>query len=313
MRETCCPAPLARSAHWRRIVPGLLMIACATLGAARDARAQLSFLPFAAKKDPHQATSSRAARQDAVKSVPWDQLDERSTDQVHRVLDDVAIYRRLATQSIECDYGLYRHLVENPDLIVRMWEALGISSVALERQANGTFLANDGEGTRGRVEVLYASPEMHVVYAAGKYEGPMFHRPVRGQSVLILRSHYFPDSPESQRIQCQLDVFVRLEHAGVEMLAKTFQPLVGRVADHNFKETTAFMASLSYTAAVNPPKVARITGRIDRVPAAAKAQLIQQCDRISVEASLARNGAASTPGEPASLRQEVRATDRVQR
>ncbi len=313
MRETCCPASFARSADWRRLTQGLLLIACATLCTARDAQAQFSFLPFATKKDPNQATSSRAARQDAVKSVPWDQLDERTTEKVNTVLDDVTIYRRLATQTIECDSDLYRLLVLNPDLIVGMWEALGISSVALERQVNGTFLANDGEGTRGQVEILYASPGIHVVYASGKYEGPMFHRPVRGQTVLILRSDYLTDAAEAQRIQCKLDVFVRLEHAGVEMLAKTFQPLVGRVADHNFKETTAFMGSLSYTAAVNPQKVDRITSRLDHVPVAAKAQLIEECDRISVEASLARNSAASTPGERTGVRKEVRVSDRFQR
>lgn len=306
MRETCCPAALARPIGRRGRLWGWLLAAGVLASAAAHAQGQISLLPFVGKKDPNQATSSRSARQEAEKAMPWKRIDGQSSARVQTVLDDVTIYRRLAPQTIECDPDLYLHLVENPDLVVRMWEALGISAVSLERDSNGTFLASDGEGTKGRVELLYASPGLHVVYATGRYEGPLFHRPVRGQSVMMLRSEYLDDDSPTQRIRCTLDVFVRLEHAGVEMLAKTFQPLVGKVADHNFKETTAFMGSLSYTAAVNPAKVDRITGRLERVPPLAKAHLDELCDRIAVEASLARNGAASTRGG-----KEVRVSDRT--
>ncbi len=306
MRETHCPAAFARTARSPRRALGRLFVACVILCTGQAAQGQFSLLPFAGKKDPNQATSSRSARQEAVKAIPWKRLDERATEKINSVIDDITIYRRLAPQTIECDPDLYLLLVENPDLVVRMWETLGISSVALEREPSGTFLANDGEGTKGRVELLHASAGTHLVYATGRYEGPMFHRAVRGQSVLLLRSEYLDTDGEAPRIRCTLDVFVRLEHAGVEMLAKTFQPLVGKVADHNFKETTAFMGSLSYTAASNPPKVDRITSRLERVPPLAKAHLVELCDRIAVEATLARNDAASTRGG-----REVRVSDRT--
>lgn len=306
----------ARVVTRRLVLKGLLAassIVCGLALGGNEAHGQLPLLSLGGKKDPNQATSSRAARKEVIEALPWDELNERATAKLNSVLDDVTIYRRLPTQTIECDPALYRYLITNPDIVVGIWDALGISSVALERQAGGAFLANDGEGTRGRVEFLYAGSTTHIVFATGNYDGPLFHRPVRGDSVMVLRSEYLGGDNMPQRIRCKLDVFVRLEHAGVEMLAKTFQPLVGRVADHNFKETTAFLSSLSYTAAVNPPKVDRITTRLVRVPDNVRAGFSQLCDDIAVEASLARNSAASTRGRATGLEHEVRVSDGVQR
>lgn len=302
-----------RAVTRRRLLLGGALVAATTF-CGHTVRAQLPFLTFGGKKDPNQATSSRSARKEVTEAIPWEELDDRATDKLNAVLDDVTIYRRLPTQTIECDAALYRYMIANPDLVVNIWAALGISSVALERQAGGGFLANDGEGTRGRVEFLYAGADMHIVYASGKYEGPLFHRPVRGNSVMILRSEYLRATADApRRIRCKLDVFVRLEHAGVEMLAKTFQPLVDRVADHNFKETTAFLASLSYTAASNPPKIDRITTKLVNVPDDVRNNFTYLCDQIAVEATLARNSAASTRGRTATLDQEVRVSDGLQR
>jgi hypothetical protein len=312
MQDSCWIAPLARAAGLRRLALGALLVA-AIMGGNAESRGQIPLLAFGGKKDPNQATSSRSARQEVVKALPWDQMDEPTADKINAVLDDITIYRRLPTQTIECDATLYRYLIVNPDVVVGIWEALGISAVSLSRQPNGTFLANDGEGTRGRVEFLYASPEIHIVYANGNYDGPMFHRPVRGKSVLVLRSEYFQGEDGAPRIRCKLDVFVRLEHAGVEMLAKTFQPLVGKVADHNFKETTAFMASLSYTAAVNPQKVDRISTKLVGIPDNVRTDFMSLCDELAVEASPSRNRDASTPGQTVNLQQDVRSYDGVQR
>ena len=63
-------------------------------------------------------------------------------------------------------------------------------------------------------------------------------------------------------VTSQLDTFLRLEHAGAELLAKTFQPLVGKVIDYNFLESMAFLGSLSRTAEVNPHATVALTERM---------------------------------------------------
>jgi hypothetical protein len=59
-----------------------------------------------------------------------------------------------------------------------------------------------------------------------------------------------------------MDTFIDIDHAGVEMLAKTFQPLVNRAADYNFVETAAFLSQISRTSEANPTGVGRLSRKL---------------------------------------------------
>ena len=56
-----------------------------------------------------------------------------------------------------------------------------------------------------------------------------------------------------------------VEPGGVELLTKTFHPLVVKNADTNFIQTLAFVASLSRTAEVNTRGVQRLASKLTHV------------------------------------------------
>jgi hypothetical protein len=62
-----------------------------------------------------------------------------------------------------------------------------------------------------------------------------------------------------------MDAFIQLDRVGIELLAKTFQPLVGKTADHNFTETMGFVGRLSRAAERNPDGVDRLAPKLTRV------------------------------------------------
>ena len=238
---------------------------------------------------PPQGTSSRAAREDAVRSIPYAQLDRAARNKISPVLANPTIFRCLPAQTIECDSNLYLFLVEHPDLVVNLWEVMGISEVALSRVAEATFDANDKAGTRGRLEYVYHGPELHVVFAEGDYTGSMLPRPVRGQCVLLLRTSYLRSSDGRDFVRCKLDAFLRLDNVGVGVLAKTFQPLVLNSADHNFRETVSFLGSVHRAAEFNHAGVQRLAERLENVDAAQREQFADLTTRVAVRAALARS------------------------
>lgn len=240
-----------------------------------------------------QGTSSRAAREEAVRAIPYAQLDRAARAKISAVLANPTIFRCLPAQTIECDPNLYLFLVEHPDLVVNLWEAMGISEVALSRVAESTFDANDKAGTRGRMEYIYRGPQLHLVFADGNYTGSLLPRPVRGQCVLLLRTSYLRSSDGRDFVRCKLDAFVRLDNIGVSVLAKTFQPLVLNAADHNFRETVAFLGSVHRAAEFNHGGVQRLAERLQNVEAGERDQFADLTSRVAVRAALARSGAAS--------------------
>jgi hypothetical protein len=219
----------------------------------------------ASAASPNQATSSRVARDDAVRSIPMDKLDPQMREKVAATLQATSLYRRLPVQVIPCDPDMYLFLVRHPEVVVGIWEVMNISNVALQRTGPDTFQASDNAGTLCQVKYCYSDHETQVIYAEGSYSGPMFKRPVRARCVLLLKSGYMQETDGRYYVTSRMDTFIEIDHAGVELLAKTLQLLVHRAADYNFVETAAFLASVSRTAEINSPGMQRLANKLANV------------------------------------------------
>lgn len=211
------------------------------------------------------ADASRAAREDAVQSIPYQRLDGKSRAKVDAVLSDTAIYRRLPVQVIQCDPEMYLFLVQHPDVVVNIWQVFGVSQLALREIGTDTFRLVEEGGTMGTLELLYASHDTHVYYAEGRCEGPVLAKPIHGRILIVLKSGYVHETDGQYYVTCRLDAFLQVDRAGVELVTKTLQPVVGRVADLNFAQTAGFLASLSRTAATNPGGVLRLAEKLTEV------------------------------------------------
>src|SRR3990172_1682165 len=139
------------------------------------------------------ATSQRAAREEAIRAIPWKRLAEPQRRKLQYVVKNAGIYRRLPTRVIDCDPDLFSFLLRHPEVVVDVWQMMGVSRVTLERIAEQAFRGDDGAGTTGNVCYLYADwgPDAHnlaVVYAEGAYDGKPFIKPLRARSVIVLQS-----------------------------------------------------------------------------------------------------------------------------
>ncbi|REK08978.1 MAG: hypothetical protein DWQ37_19125 [Planctomycetota bacterium] len=219
----------------------------------------------AAAATPNGGTSSRTARRDALSSVPLDKLDPQMRARVADTLKSASLYRRLPVETTKCDPDMYLFLVRNPEVIVNIWEVMNISNVSLERTGPDTFRASDNMGTLCEVKYCYGDAETHVIYAEGTYSGPMFKRPLRARCVLLLKSGYLQETDGTFHVTSRMDTFIEIDHAGVELLAKTLQMLIHHSADYNFVETAAFFATVSRTAEVNPRGMQRLSTKLNNV------------------------------------------------
>jgi hypothetical protein len=240
------------------------VLLCGVMGLAAAGQAGASPLR-AVRNNPFEATTSPEARRDAVRSIPLEKLDEAGRAKVQQVLSNVTIFRRLPVCVIDCDPHLHLFLVRHPDVVVNIWEVLNFSELQLRRTGANTFQVVEAEGSAGEVEFLYGDHETHVVYVEGTYIGPLLKRPVKGRCLLVLKTGYVLETDGRHYITNRLDTFVNVDPGGVELLTKTVQPLIGRVADNNFTQTVAFVGSLSRTAEVNGPGVERLASRLLRV------------------------------------------------
>ncbi len=252
---------------------------------------------------PFKANTSRAAREDAQRSIPMDKLDPEGRAKVKAVLAGTPIFRRMPVQVIDCDPDFYLFMVRHPDVMVNIWEVLQLSKIELRQTGPGAFRAADGAGTLGKVQYLYSAYDTQVIYAEGSYEGPLFTHPVQGKCVLILKAGYVREPNGRYYITNRLDAFMHVESKGVEILAKTFQPLVGKVADYNFVETAGFLGRLSHTAEVNRDGMARLATKLNNLQPDVRDQFALVVDQVAENADVRQAAAeAPLPIGPSSLR-----------
>ncbi len=156
----------------RKVWAGILLGSLAICGS-------LSAAPALAQAQMTLTSSAKSTRQDAIKNIPLDKLDDDFRAKVGSVANQAGIFRRLPVQVIDCDPDLYLFLIRNPEVIVNIWELMGISKVTMERTGPTTFETSDHAGSRGSVHFCYSNNDTHLIYAEGSYDGPLFTRPLR--------------------------------------------------------------------------------------------------------------------------------------
>lgn len=231
-------------------------------------------------------TSSRAARDEAVRAIPWRGMSADDRRRAQLVIKNSSLYRRLPTRVIDCDPDLFNFLLQHPEVVIDVWRVMGISQVALERLPNGSYRGTDGAGTTGTVRFLYSQwgPEaqnLAVIYADGRYEGKPFLAPLKAESIVLLRSSAVREANGRHFVTVRVDSFIRLEQVGVELLAKTVQPWISQTADRNLIETLSFVSNFSRTAEKNPQGMQRLATRLASLDEPTRNELVALCFRTA--------------------------------
>ena len=247
--------------HWlvRRIcrMPSvmlvMILVCCANSKALGD---QISY--------PLKATTSRAAKEDSIRSIPFGNLSNEAQQRLYAVIKKPTMFRRMPVSVINCDPEMHRFTVRHPEVIVNIWQLMGITSVTAERMAPYVLKCGDGVGTTTSMELVYGNHDTHILLCEGEYDGPLFRKPLTGRCVLVLKSGSVT-SERGYKVTNRLDIFLQIDHAGLDIFAKTLHPLLGKSADVNFTESMKFLERMSRASEVNNDGMQHLAGQLTTV------------------------------------------------
>lgn len=238
---------------------------------------------------PSEADTSDEARQKAIQAIPFDRLTPQSQARLKEALKGAGTYRRAPVEVFPCDPDLYVFLVRNPEVIVNLWRTMNVTQLTCRKVEPYVVDAEDGMGTFARAELLYGDPALHVVLGEGYYEGPLLRRRTNGKSVMILSSGYFRGEDGSPYVSAQLDFFLDVEFGAADLLARTFQPMVGRSIDMNFSESAKFLGKVHQVSETNGPGMADLAGKLEGCEPATRQEFAAVVQNIH-QRFLARHG-----------------------
>lgn len=229
--------------------------------------------------------SNKERKHQAINRIPTGEIDPVWRSRVLEVASRAALYQAMSSQMFECEPEFYRFLVEHPEVVVAMWQSLGITKLKLQVLGPQKYRLDDGAGTTAVVEYLYSSPTQHVVYSEGSYSGPMILRPVQGRVLAVLTANYLRETTGTPYVSVQMDLFIQVDRAGIELITKALHPLLGGMAETNYQQTMAFVGSVYRTAVVRPQSLQRLAGQLTQLDPTTQESFLAWIDRIGNSAA----------------------------
>lgn len=233
-------------------------------------------------------------RHEAINVIPFNKLTPQATQKITAVIEKPSIYRRVPTQATNCDPEMFTCCLRSPEIVVNIWQLMGITTMTAERTGGYTWKGNDGMGTTGDVELIYGSENLHVVYADGFYEGQLLKRKMTGRTVMILQSAAAEGADARPLVTSRLDMFLQIDNAGIDLVAKSLYPLIGKTCDANFADTVAFIGKISQSAERNGPGMQQLAAKLQNVKAEVRDEFSKTATNVNQRAA-ARSLGETTP------------------
>lgn len=268
------------ASHGRSVAWAIVCLGLAAPGESRAAEPRPRFLfrgtpateapdQFAAYglSEVRPGTSASSTRQQAVRSIPLDQLSADGREKAERVLKDIGLYRRLPTLSFEVEPEIYRFLLHRPDLAVSNWRALEISRLQLRELEPDVYAADAGDGSLGKIHVLLRTPEDTLIYCDGEFKSPALLQPIRARALMRFQSTFVCNPGGETVVTHYGDVFVQFPNVAVETIARTIAPISHVIADKNFKQISLFLRLISLLMSRQPEWTSQVASRMDGIDA----------------------------------------------
>lgn len=227
---------------------------------------------------------------DCMKRIPWDQLSTDSHRKIKSVAQQHSLFHRMPTQAVYCDQEIFQYLLKHPDLVVGFWERLGVTEISVKELKEDKYLMRETTGTVANVEVLHRTKNLCIVYAKGQYRAPFLARGIDGETILFLRSRFGRDKDGEPFVVCALDVFIKIDNAGVDFLAKLFATSLGKIADSNFEQTVAFVGHVSDASTVNADSVKTVSRQVRGVRKEVREDFADLVDQVCTKSSRREEG-----------------------
>ena len=212
-----------------------------------------------------EGTSSREARDAAIHRIPFPQLIPEASTRLRTVVTNSSYFRSMPAETVDCDPEMFTFLVRHPEVIVNIWEVMGVTKVSLQRNGPYQLQGNDGAGTASKMDLVFGNDSMHIYFANGSYQGSLWARELSGKCVVILHNRPGPLPNGKRGIVASMDVFMKLDNLGADLVVKTLGPLMGKTADYNFTECSFFFSQISQTAERNPYGIQQLAKRLTKI------------------------------------------------
>ena len=239
----------------------------------------------------HGQQGPRVARIEAtstavLKRLPLENLSLPARKKIRDVVSRPSLHQELPARTISCNKDLYVHMVQHPEIVVNIWQLMGVTELRLKRTDPFIYKVTDGLGTSSTLELIYGTPELHLFYAEGSYVGKWLGHRMQGRCLVILTSDFSVEEGHPQ-VKHEIEVFVRLDNVAADVLARTLKPLIGKLIEYNFEQSSGFVEQVHEVAENRGTAMDRFVSRMTHVEPTVKERFVHLLGEVKKTPAIA--------------------------
>jgi hypothetical protein len=190
--------------------------------------------------------------------VPLDAVPAGLRPKVKLVLESPSLSVKGLPESVMSATDVYRWLLENPPIAIRLWRELGAKVSDVEEPSPGLYHWTDGLGSDIRWQTATRTPRMHVWYAEGKVKPTQLLPASAFKAVCVL--HYAEDRDAEGRatIRHQAHFHVRCDGRAMALAARVLGNSAPHLGEQYLGQLQMFYGGLGWYLTQDPPRARRL-------------------------------------------------------
>lgn len=143
-------------------------------------------------------------------TFPVERVDSAWACRLQGVIQNNSIESQLGPARTTLSGMLYRYLLDDPPLAATLIRRLNLGRYHAEGRGPGRFWGDDGEGSKGMVELVYEDPVSRIYYLDGTHESRVLPH-VKGKAVVFLRIGLMQDENGDETTVSTLVAYTKLD------------------------------------------------------------------------------------------------------
>lgn len=185
---------------------------------------------------------------------PVERVDPAWACRLQSIIQNNSIESQLGPIPTALSSALYRYLLDDPPFTAALIRRLNLGRYQSEGRGPGRFWGDDGEGSKGIVEIVYEDPGSRIYFLEGTHESRLLPH-VSGKAVIFLRIGVIQDENNHETTMSTLVAYTKLDNPFLAGLASILHPLVSRIATSRLKKGVETVDRLGVAMRENPQQV----------------------------------------------------------
>lgn len=204
--------------------------------------------------DPAQSETCSLPSEHAGMTFPIEKIDPAWVCRLHEIIDNYTTVSQVGPIRAGLPESLYHQLLDRPPLAAALINRLELGLYKSEARGSGRFWGDDGEGTKGMVQLAYQDRTSRIYYLEGSHDSRLLPN-ISGKAVVFLRMDSVKDAEGVEAMDSTMVSYMRLDNRILSGVVTLLRPIIGGTIKRKLSKAVETVNRLSRLMRQQPDRV----------------------------------------------------------